>query len=78
MQVLNLGYNTIDTLSTSMKNWTSLKELHLVKAGPLLRIPDALCQMRYLELLEVDPTIVLPTCALARITSRLRIQLTEF
>lgn len=78
LQTLNLGTNNIDSLSVRMSNWVSLKELRLVRSGPLLRIPDELCDLRLLELLEIDQSIVLPTCALARVTSRLRIQIAEF
>jgi Leucine-rich repeat (LRR) protein len=78
LQTLNLGVNNIDSLSVLMANWVSLKELRLVRSGPLLRIPDELCDLRFLELLEIDQSIVLPTCALARVTSRLRIQVVEF
>jgi hypothetical protein len=51
----------------------SLVELDVVKAGALLRIPESICLIRSLEVLYIDPTVVIPGCLESRINPRFKI-----
>ncbi len=73
LRFLHLNRNNLQKLPASIGGLRRLKELHVVQAGPLLELPDTLCDMRNLEILEVDPVIVVPTCLFVLQANRLQI-----
>jgi Leucine-rich repeat (LRR) protein len=77
IEQLNLSYNLLKRLPVEIYQFTSLKTLNLYRAGPLLDVPESLCELRYLEYLKVDETVALPTCALVNRTSRLKIEIQD-
>ena len=68
-----LNRNNLDALPVSMGQLTSLKELYLSGAGPLLQVPEEMCDLRYFELIEIDYTIALPPCMYVLQANRLQI-----
>lgn len=77
LQVLNLSFNQLIQISDSLSQLTQLKELNVYRSGILLSLPETICQLRFLELLKVDPNTVLPTCIYARKTDRLVVQVID-
>jgi hypothetical protein len=63
----------LKALPDSLNKLTQLKELYLAGAGALLDIPESLCEIRNLELLEIDAVVAIPACALVLQANRLRI-----
>lgn len=73
LQFLYLNRNNLQSLPIGMEKLLHLKELYLAGAGQLVEIPESLCELRHLEILEIDQTSVIPTCLLVIQTSRLTI-----
>jgi len=73
LQFVYLDRNFLEEIPTSFGDLRKLRELYLSGAGPLLNIPESMCGLRYLEVLEVDRTIVVPICLLVLQTTRLKI-----
>jgi len=73
MQFIYLNRNNLEEIPSSFGNMRKLRELHVSGAGPLLNIPESMCGLRYLEVLEIDHAIVIPTCLLVLQTNRLKI-----
>jgi len=73
LKFIYLNRNILKTLPEEMSQLSRLKELYLAEAGPLLEIPETFCDMRYLELLQVNQQIVVPTCMLVLKANRLKI-----
>ena len=73
LQFVYLNRNNIEQIPNSFGDLRKLRELHLSGAGPLLNVPETMCTLRYLEVLEVDRTIVIPMCLLVLQTNRLNI-----
>lgn len=73
LRYFSLNRNFLKELPSSMGHLHKLRDLKLVNAGPLLDVPEELCNLRNLEVLEVDRTIALPQCLLVLQTTRLRI-----
>ena len=68
---LDLSYNNLSKLPDSMQEWRDLREMNLQYAGALLQVPESACQLRYLEKIKADPSIVFPMCFLTQLTNRL-------
>lgn len=77
LQVLDLGYNELKELDTALNQLRALRELRIYRSGFLIQVPESICDLRFLERLVIDPSVVLPTCIFARKTSRLVIQSTD-
>lgn len=75
LQFVYLNRNFLEGIPNSFGDLRKLRELHISGAGPLLSLPESMCGMRYLEVLEIDRTVVVPTCLLVLQTNRLRIVL---
>ncbi len=73
LRYLSLNRNFLTSLPQSMGRLTRMRDLKLVNAGPLLDVPESFCDLRNLEVLEVDRTVALPPCLLVLQTTRLRI-----
>ena len=73
LSYLSLNSNFLTRLPESMGKLKRLRDFKLVNAGPLLDVPESFCDLRNLEVLEVDPTVALPPCLLVLQTTRLRI-----
>lgn len=73
LQFIYLNRNYLEEIPNSFGNLRKLRELYLSGAGPLLNVPESMCGLRYLEILEVDRTIVVPICLLVLQTNRLNI-----
>ena len=73
LQFIYLNRNFLEELPTEIGNLRKLRELYVSGAGPLLNLPESLCGLRYFEVLEIDPTILVPPCLLIQQTTRLRI-----
>jgi hypothetical protein len=68
-----LNRNNLDSLPVSMAQLTSLRELYLSGAGPLLQVPEEMCDLRYFELIEIDHSTALPPCMYVLQANRLQI-----
>jgi Leucine-rich repeat (LRR) protein len=77
LQFLDLSYNELQEIDSALGNLHQLRELRLYRSGFLIQVPESVCSLRFLELLNIDPTVVLPTCIFARKTNRLVIQSTD-
>lgn len=75
LQFVYLNRNFLGKIPESFGNLRKLRELHISGAGPLLNLPESMCELRYIEVLEIDRTVVVPTCLLVLQTNRLRIVL---
>lgn len=74
LQFVQLNRNDLESISPGIGQLKQLRELSLVQAGRLLQLPEELCGLRLLELLEVDQMVVVPSCALVNRTNRLQIR----
>lgn len=61
-----VGKNALEDLPASMGNLTVLNELDIAKCGPMVRVPEALCNVHSLEILYIDPTLLVPGCLQGR------------
>lgn len=77
LQFIKLNRNFLETLPEELGQLQKLRELYLSGAGPLLQLPESLCDIRSLEVLEIDATTALPPCLYVRQTSRLQIIRTQ-
>lgn len=74
LQFLKLNRNNLSSLPDNLGDLPILRELAVVNSGPLLQIPESLCESRMLEYLEIDQVTVVPACLLVQQTTRLKIQ----
>lgn len=77
LQFLDVSYNELQEIDSALGNLHQLRELRLYRAGFLIQVPESICSLRFLERLNIDQTVVLPTCIFARKTNRLIIQSTD-
>ncbi|MFT5860802.1 MAG: Leucine-rich repeat (LRR) protein [Flavobacteriaceae bacterium] len=70
---LYLNRNNLQDLPESMSKLNRLKEIYLSGAGPLLQVPESMCGLRYLELINIDNSIALPPCMYVLQANRLQI-----
>lgn len=73
LKFIYLNRNNLTRIPESIGQITGLREIYLAGAGQLVQIPESFCNLRMLEVLEVDQHSVIPTCLLVRQTSRLSI-----
>ena len=73
LEFLHLDRNDLDSIPATLGSLRQLRELHLVNAGNLLNVPEELCQLRLLELIEIDGTTALPACMYVLQANRLQI-----
>lgn len=73
LRFLHLNRNNLHEIPESIGRISHLQELYLSGAGFLVRLPDSFCNLRLLEILEIDVQTVVPTCLLVRQTTRLTI-----
>lgn len=73
LKFIYLNRNNLRELPISMSRLTSLKELYLSGAGPLLQVPEEMCDLRYFELIEIDGNTALPPCMYVLQANRLQI-----
>ena len=73
LEFIHLNQNLLKELPSSLGDLRKLRELRIFNAGFLLNIPESLCSLRYFELLQIDGTVVVPTCLLVQQTTRLQI-----
>jgi Leucine-rich repeat (LRR) protein len=78
MRVLSINFNQLSRVSDSICALKKLKELHVYQAGALTQLPETTCELRFLEVLQVDPSTVLPTCLFTQKTNRLHIQQSDW
>lgn len=71
LQVVDVSYNELPAIDSSFSQLRQLRELAVYRAGFLLELPESICDLRFLERIYVDQTVVLPTCIFARKTDRL-------
>lgn len=73
LEFVNLNRNNLQRIPESLGKIKGLKELHLVKAGFLVDLPETFCDLRMLEILEIDQSLAIPPCLLVYQTNRLKI-----
>ena len=73
LQFVYLNRNNILALPESLSEISGLKEIYMAGAGQMTDVPEILCKLRMLEVLEVDQYTPLPTCFIVRQTGRLMI-----
>lgn len=73
LKFIYLNRNNLRTLPSSMAKLSQLKELYLSGAGPLLNVPEEMCNLRYFELIEIDRNTALPPCMYVLQANRLQI-----
>ena len=73
LQFVYLNRNNLLKLPKSMANLSRLKELYLSGAGPLLDVPEEMCNLRYFELIQIDRNTALPACMYVLQANRLQI-----
>ncbi|MEN9399823.1 MAG: hypothetical protein RL632_924 [Bacteroidota bacterium] len=73
LQFLYLNRNNLLALPESLSEISGLKEIYMAGAGQMTDVPEVLCKLRMLEVLEVDQFVQLPMCFIVRQTGRLTI-----
>lgn len=73
LRFIYLNRNNLIALPESMGKLSQLREIHLAGAGALVLVPENFCELRYLELIEIDQSTALPPCMLVLQTNRLQI-----
>jgi leucine-rich repeat protein SHOC2 len=73
LEFVNLNRNNLQRIPESLGKIKGLKELHLVNAGFLVDLPETFCDLRMLEVLEIDQRVAIPPCLLVYQTNRLKI-----
>lgn len=73
LRFIYLNRNNLRKLPVSMAQLSNLKELYLSGAGPLLDVPEEMCNLRYFELIEIDRNTALPACMYVLQANRLQI-----
>ena len=75
LKFIYLNRNNLSMLPAEINKLQSLKELHLATSGVLINVPESLCQIRNLEVLEIDFQVAIPPCLLVLKANRLQILL---
>lgn len=70
---IRLNRNNLERLPESMGKLSHLKEIYLSGAGALVDIPESFCDLRFLELIQIDNSTALPACLYVLQANRLRI-----
>lgn len=73
LQFLYLNRNNLTYLPGSFGQLKRLRELYVANAGPTIELPQELCKLRSLEIIEIDSNAVMPTCLFVIRTTRLKI-----
>lgn len=73
LKFLHLNRNYLNLLPASIGRLSKLKEIYLSGAGQLLEVPESFCDLRYLEILEIDQSTVVPSCLMVLRANRLTI-----
>lgn len=73
LKFIYLNRNNLTALPDSLNKLTHLKELYMVGSGALIDIPESLCDIRNLEVLEIDAAVAVPPCVLVLKANRLQI-----
>ncbi|MDP4637843.1 MAG: leucine-rich repeat domain-containing protein [Crocinitomicaceae bacterium] len=73
LSLLYLNRNNLTALPKEMGNLKQLREIYLAGSGALNQIPESFCDLRYLEILEISQSNVLPACLLVLKANRLQI-----
>lgn len=73
LKFIHLNRNNLRALPKSMAKLSSLKELYLSGAGPLLDVPEEMCDLRFFELIQIDRNTALPACMYVLQANRLQI-----
>jgi hypothetical protein len=75
LRFLDLTRNQLLTIDDQFANMAQLKELRLVNAGPGIILTEKLCELRFLEYLQIDRYTQVPNCLLVLRANRLRIDM---
>ena len=73
LKFVHLNRNNLRELPESMGKIVGLKEIYLAGAGQLVAVPESFCELRMLEILEIDFQTVIPSCLAVKQTNRLQI-----
>ena len=73
LQFIHLTRNDLKELPPTLVKLRKLRELYVSNAGSMIYLPEELCSLRYLEVLEIDQTTVMPNCLYVLRTNQLRI-----
>jgi Leucine-rich repeat (LRR) protein len=68
--IFDVGQNLLTSLPASLANMESLTELHLVRSGSSLDVPESLCNLRSLEYVAISSSVFVPNCWMTRRTGR--------
>lgn len=77
LKFLFLGRNNITEISDTFADLHNLKELYIAEAGPMLVLSERLCELRFLEYIQVDRFAVIPRCLQVLQANRLRLDIIE-
>jgi len=73
LKFVYLNRNNLEALPSDLGKLTSLKELYLAGSGALVNVPESLCDIRNLEVLEIDGAVAVPPCILVLKANRLQL-----
>lgn len=73
LQFVYLNRNNLVGLPGTFGELRKLRELYIANAGPSFELPQELCKLRLLEILEIDNNVIMPACLYVIQTTRLRI-----
>jgi len=73
LRFVYLQRNNLKALPVTMAKLSNLKELYLSGAGPLLDVPEEMCDLRFMEVIQIDATTALPACMYVLQANRLQI-----
>jgi Leucine-rich repeat (LRR) protein len=73
LRFIYLNRNNLEEISDDFGQLTNLKELYLAGSGPMTLITEKLCDLRMLEILEIDTYTAMPPCLLVLQANRLQI-----
>lgn len=73
LRFLYLNRNNLKEIPESVGKISQLREIYLSGAGQLVQLPESFCELRLLDILEVDIFTVIPICLLVQQTTRLTI-----